>query len=125
MPPSKQERFEQFLRRVAESPSASSHDEALRILSEALNAVEDEMTDIPYQPDRWQTDGRMYPPQEDHARRLEERGDVTRYRSRGHNTYIRDNGAIEIQDIHGATLFEKAGADGRGVELHKSERESE
>jgi hypothetical protein len=125
MLPSKQERFEEFLRRFEQSPNASSHDEALRLLSETLNAVEDEMTDIPYQPDRWQTDGRMYPPQEDNARRLEERGDVTRYRSRGHNTYIRENGAIEIQDINGATLFEKPGADGRGVELHKSEREGE
>jgi hypothetical protein len=123
MPPSKQERFEEFLRRLGQSPTASSHDEALTLLSETLNAVEDEMSDIPHQPDRWQTDGRMYPPQEDNARGLEERSDVTRYRSKGHNTYIRDNGAIEIQDINGATLFEKPGLDGRGVELQTPDRD--
>jgi len=123
MPPGKHERFQEFLTRLEQSPNASSRDEALTLLSETLNAVEDELADIPYQQDCWQTDGRMYPPQEDNARGLEERSDVTRYRSKQHNTYIRDNGAIEIQDINGATLFEKPGVDGRGVELETLDRD--
>jgi hypothetical protein len=43
---------------------------------------------------------------------------VTRYRSIKHNTYIGDNGALEIRPIpeeNDAALFSKAGADGRGV----------
>lgn len=40
---------------------------------------------------------------------------VTRYRSLGHNTYIAENGAIEIAAVGGDVLLTKAGADGRYV----------
>jgi hypothetical protein len=86
-------------------------------LSDTLNQVEDECTDVPFQPERWQTDGRMYPPEDDNARAVDGRSDVIRYRHRAHNTFIRDNGAIEIQDIDGKVLFEKRGLDGRSVDL--------
>jgi hypothetical protein len=82
-----------------------------------LNEVEDELTDIPYAPENWQTDGRMYPPREDSAREVPGIDDLIRYRNRGHNTYIRDDGAIEIRDMNGTVVFAKAGADGEGVEL--------
>jgi hypothetical protein len=114
---SKSDRFEEFLRRMDQAPSASSHDEAFKLLNDTLNQVEDELTDIPFQPDMWQTDGRMYPPQEDNARAVEDRGDVIRYRHKAHNTFIRDNGAIEIRDANEKLLFEKAGADGRKVDF--------
>lgn len=100
-----------------QAPSANSHDEAFKLLNDTLNQVEDELTDIPFQPDMWQTDGRMYPPQEDNAREVEDRGDVIRYRHKAHNTFIRDNGAIEIRDANEKLLFEKAGADGRKVDF--------
>jgi hypothetical protein len=45
------------------------------------------------------------------------RDDLVRYRSRGHNTYIRDNGAIEVRELAGNILFQKSGADGALVEL--------
>ncbi|MFM8262017.1 MAG: hypothetical protein ACKN9S_07030 [Pirellula sp.] len=111
------ERFREFLRRLEQSPPASSHDEAFKLLSKILNDVEGEFTDIPFQPNRWQTDGRLYPPEDDNARVVDSRDDLIRYRHRSHNTFIRDNGAIEIQDMDGSVLFEKRGLDGRGVDL--------
>ncbi|MFM7843042.1 MAG: hypothetical protein ACKPEY_02270 [Planctomycetota bacterium] len=86
-------------------------------MSDTLNQVEDEFTNIPFQPERWQTDGRMYPSEVDNAREVEGRGDLIRYRPKAHNTFIRDNGAIEIQDVDGKVLFEKCGSDGRRVDL--------
>lgn len=96
---SKSERFEEFLKRLQDAPAASSHDEAFTLLNETLNKVEDELSGVPFQPDSWQTDGRMYPPGRDHVRSVDNRADLIRYRNRGHNTFIRDNGAIEIQDV--------------------------
>lgn len=57
----KQERLAEFLRRLMAAPAASSFDEAYRQLCDILNAVEDELTSIPFDPANWQTDGRMYP----------------------------------------------------------------
>lgn len=114
---SKLDRFREFLRRLKQAPCVGSHDEAFDLLCRTLNDVEDELTDIPFQPENWQSDGRMYPPEEDNAREVSGRHDVTRYRHKGHSTFIRDNGAIEIQEVSGTVLFEKPGADGHGVEL--------
>jgi hypothetical protein len=45
------------------------------------------------------------------------RPDVTRFRSRGHNTFIRSNGSFEIRTLEEDVEFAKLGADGQGVEL--------
>jgi hypothetical protein len=37
----------------------SGFDQAYRQLCDILNAVEDEMTSIPFDPDMWMTDGRI------------------------------------------------------------------
>jgi hypothetical protein len=111
----KAERLREFLRRLGAAPASSSADEAFRQVCDILNAVEDEMTTIPHDPSRWMTDGRMYPPQADNARAVPGRPDVTRYRSRGHNTLIGDNGAIEIRSIAGSLILFKPGADGRVI----------
>ncbi len=114
---SKAERFQEFLNRLEKSTPASSHNDAFKLLSDTLNQVEDEFTNIPFQPEHWQTDGRMYPPEDDNAREVEGKSDLLRYRHKAHNTFIRNNGAIEIQDVDGKVLFEKCGSDGRGVDL--------
>jgi len=98
------------------APAANSFDEAFRLLCETLDTVEDELTSIPSCPKNWQTDGRLYPPQLDNRRPVPGYDQVTRLRNRGHNTYVAENGAIEIQDASsGKVVFRKNGACGRGV----------
>ena len=109
----KPERFAEFLRRLATAPTASDFDEGYRQLGDILNAVEDELTSIAFDPDNWQTDGRMYPPQMDSLRSVPGRPDVKRFRSKQHSTLIGDNGAIEIRDGHDGSIFTKPGADGQ------------
>lgn len=109
------ERFEEFLRRLCNTPCASSFDEAYAQLCDILTAVEDEMTSIPCDPSKWQTDGRMYPPQMDSMKPVPGRPDMRRFRSKQHNTLIGDNGAIEIKTLSGDLVLFKPGADGRAM----------
>lgn len=106
-----------FLRRLEKAPPAGNLEQALKLVSETLNAVESELTDIPFNSAAWQTDGRMYPPEEDSARDVPGRDDVVRYRSKAHNIYIRANGALEIRDTQHRLCFAKKGADGNWVDL--------
>lgn len=80
-------RFQEFLERLRKAPSAETGDEAKRLIDETLNKVEDDLTDIPFNPDHWRTDGRMYPVQEDNA------------------------SDVDGQEV----VLEKPGADGKGV----------
>jgi hypothetical protein len=50
-------------------------------------------------------------------REIPDRAAVKRFRSRRHNTFIGENGAIEIQLVNPANevVFAKPGADGRKV----------
>ena len=112
----KGERVREFLRRLAAAPAASDHDEAMGQVADILNAVEDEMTSIPYDPGFPLNDGRMYPPQPDSKRAVPGRADVTRYRSKAHSTLIGDHGAIQVVDHgSGAVVLDKPGADGRTI----------
>jgi hypothetical protein len=112
----KPERFAELLRRLGSAPAADTFDEAYEQLCIILNEVEDGMTSIPFQPELWQTDGRMYPPQADSIREVEGHSKVKRFRSRRHNTYIGENGAIEISSApEGEVIFSKPGVDGKGV----------
>jgi hypothetical protein len=81
-----------------------------------LDAVEDDLSGIPNNPESWKTDGRLYPPQPDNRFPVPGHSEVTRLRTRGHNVFIATNGAIEIQEARtGTVVFSKAGFDGRGV----------
>jgi hypothetical protein len=111
----KQERLAEFFRRLEDANPAHSADEALQLIASTLNAVEDELTNIPADPERWMTDGRMYPPQPDSRREVVGHPAVSRYRSRRHNTFVAGNGAVEIRDLDDRVLFRKAGADGTHV----------
>jgi hypothetical protein len=113
--PSKPERLVEFYRRLRLAPAARTFEEAYELICSTLNAVEDELTDIPYDPDRWQEDGRLYPPFDDHARAVPGNPRLRRFRSLAHNTYIGDNGAFEIRSLVGEVELDKPGADGKGV----------
>ncbi|WP_147470069.1 hypothetical protein [Corallococcus sp. AB049A] len=112
--PSKGERVKEFLRRLRMAPPVANEQEAIAQLSEVLNAVENELTSIPYDPSSWRTDGRMYPPQADNRRQVHE--GLARYRNRKHSTFIGENGAIQIRDSDtGTILLSKPGTDGKEV----------
>jgi len=114
--PNKHERFQEFLRRLAAAPPADAFASAFQLLSDTLNAVEDEWSGIPFHIDHWETDGRMYPPQEDNLRDVPGHAGVKRFRSIGHNTFIAPQGAIEIREVTSDVIvFQKHGADGQGV----------
>jgi hypothetical protein len=113
--PSKAERFAEFLRRLGSASPVSNFDEAYSQVCDVLNAVEDNLTQTPFNPSRWMEDGRLYPPQMDNMRDLPGRPKVKQFRNRRHLTLIGRNGAIEIQDLAGRTIFAKTGADGQGI----------
>jgi hypothetical protein len=109
-------RLRVFLDRLAEALPAADAAAAKQLVDDTLNAVENELTDIPCDPSQWRTDGRMYPAQEDSASDVEGFPGVTSYRSRKHETLVRDNGAIEIRDAHSLeVMLSKPGRDGKGV----------
>ena len=97
------------------SPAASSFDEAYQLVAETLNSVEDELTLIPFDLDNWRNDGRLYPPLPDSVRTVPSNPKVKRLRNLAHNTYIAENGAIEIQNISAVVEFSKPGKDAKGV----------
>lgn len=112
---SKAERLAIFMERFAHSAASASADEAYALVAATLNQVEDELSGVPFDPDNWKTDGRLYPPQEDNKHLVLGHPLVTRYRSVAHNMFIGSNGAVEIQTLRGDVLLQKAGADGRHV----------
>jgi hypothetical protein len=117
MDATKNERFEEFLKRLEAAPPAASAAEAMALLSSTLNAVEDEMTSIPYNPALPTDDGRMYPPQEDNAHTEGEFPGVVRYRNARHNTRIDRDGGIRIDEVRGRCVLTESGRLGQEVVL--------
>lgn len=123
MPPSKAQRLEAFLLRLSEAPAARSYEEARQQVEAILNAVEDELTDIPFNRDAPQSDGRMYPPLDDNEMKSGHSA-VRRFRTRAHNLLYGANGAIRIQSVPpppkswtvGVVIFDKPGLDGRRIQ---------
>ena len=113
---SKEERLTEFLRRLERAPAAKTFEEAYSQICNILNEVEDELTAIPNNPENWLTDGRLYPPQLDNVRKVPNKDALKRFRSVGHNTFIGENGSIEIEVVETKkVIFDKAGEDGRKV----------
>lgn len=115
--PSKAERLAEFFRRLGQAGAASTWDEGYRLLCRTLDQVEDELSGLPNEPERWMTLARLFPPRWDRMSSLEEY-DIKRFDNLRHITYIAANGAIEIRSkrrskgaiqVHSS----KAGSDGR------------
>ena len=111
----KRERLKELFRRLGDAPEAGSSQEALDQLANVLNGVEDELTDIPFSPERWRSDGRIYPPQEDSVSEVPGHPHVKRYRTVAHYVYIGANGSTEIVALDGTLEFRKVGTDERDV----------
>jgi hypothetical protein len=92
----KRERLDEFFRRLGQAPEAAGFEEAMMQIHNILTAVEDELTQIPNNPPQWASDGRLYPPQQDSMRPVPRHDLVRRFRSLGHNTFIGENGSIEV-----------------------------
>jgi len=114
---SKAARLTEFFHRLQNAPPCGSADEAMLQLCELLTAVEDEFSGVPNQPDNHIADGRMYPPQADAARPVEARPELTRYRSRAHNTYVSEDGGILVTTTTNQVLFSKPGSSGAEINL--------
>ncbi|MGL4550743.1 MAG: hypothetical protein ACRC33_06110 [Gemmataceae bacterium] len=110
------ERLTLFYESLNAAPPAASHDEAFDLLGRLLDQIEDAHSGVPADPEAALTgpsDGRMYPPHSHYRRPVRE--GLVRYRTKGHNVYIADNGAIQIRTLSGQIDVSRAGADGEGV----------
>jgi len=125
----KRERLRVFLERLRNAPPASTTGEATALVNEMLDGVEDEMTDIPFDPDAAQqltTDGRMYGPHESFASDWKGRPDLTRYAHARHDTLIGASGAILIRIRRPPRiLLSKPGADGLEIDLDEPDKGGE
>ena len=110
---SRAKRFQIFLERLEAAPPASSDDEAFALLAKILNAVEDKFSGVPYRPENWQSDKRLYPPREDRRVRCPERPSLRKYRSVAHFSFFGTNGSIRIEAFEGEIVIDKPGRDGR------------
>lgn len=109
-------RLQEFFARLGRYRPFTSFEEAYERLVSTLEAVEDELTGIPNNPQNWKTDGRLYPPQRDNWFEVPGHSGITRMRTKAHNVFIASNGAIEIRMIKtDQVVFSKAGSDGRKV----------
>jgi hypothetical protein len=114
--PPRDVRLAEFFRRLGRRGPFSSLDEAYLALVSVLEEVEDELTGVENEPTRWKFDGRLYPPQHDNWSRDPNHPHVTRMRTRGHNVFIADNGAIEVWEVlTGVVQFSMPGSDGMEV----------
>lgn len=75
--------------------------------------LEDEFSGVPFRPENWRTDGRMYPPQEDSRMKCPEHPSLRKYRNKGHYNFIGSNGSIRIETLNAEILLDKPGQDGR------------
>jgi hypothetical protein len=111
----KSERLQEIYRQLARAPAAGTFTEMREQLAHIINAVEDQLSGMPYNPANWRTDGRIYPVQEDKVFDVAKHPRVTLLRARKNLVYIGDNGSIEIQDASGCVTIHKPGSDGLGV----------
>ena len=113
---SQAERVAEFYRRIQTEPAPATRFARRSQLARLLKEVEDDMSAIPYDPEERGDDGRMYPPRDDSERDVANSPRVKRYRTKGHNVFIGDNGAVEILIVGtGEQQFALPGSDGKGI----------
>src|SRR5207244_313587 len=99
--------LQEFYRRLAAAPRATSAEEALEQASRILEEVEDDLSGIPKQtppPLPGMTDGRMYPPQPDLTVHQSDGRIIAR--TRGHVIEIEADGGLAIRNLKaGQTEF--------------------
>lgn len=106
----KGERLAIFYERLREHPPVADEVEAREILAKLLEQVEDEFSGVLREPE---SDARMYPPWDDNRTVISKSPRIVHFRSRGHRTYFRGDGAILIIDMKTKVeVFQKLGKDG-------------
>lgn len=112
----KKERLFIFFERLMQEKAAQNHDQAFKLIEDVLNRTEDEFTTIPFNPEAWMYDGRIYPPQPD-SEISSSRPEIRRYRAKGHYVVMGNNGAIKIFGYKDKAVYlDKPGQDGRKVD---------
>lgn len=97
---------------VREMPTPHSGDTAKVFVDTVLNTIEDEFSGVPYNPQTFEDDGRLYPAQED-FRQKSPVPNVAVYFHKAHASYFGDNGSIRISRRRPPqVLIERAGCDG-------------
>ncbi len=105
---SKAERLAEVLQRLSQATPPTSAEGARATLELVLAQVEDEFCEHP--------EDRMGPPLDDNKRSVSGWPDVARYRNKGHNTFIRANGAIRIEELPDNTVvLDLPGSNGKKV----------
>jgi hypothetical protein len=111
----KRYRLQEIYRRLTQVPAAGTFDEMRAQLADVINAVEDQLTGIPYDPANWRNDERIYPVYDDNVFDVAGHPRVTLLRAKKNLVYIGDNGSAEIRNASGDVAFRKPGRDGLGV----------
>lgn len=104
------ERLAIFYQRLAQSPPCETAGEALALVVATLEAVEDEFSGVPKNPNPGlKFDGRMYPPQSDHIKPQSDGSQIAQ--TKGHIVRLGADGSISIRErTSGQEQFTKQGA---------------
>jgi hypothetical protein len=107
-------RFALFLAELEKAPAAHDQASARALLGDIMNRIEEAHSGVPYDPEKWMTDGRMYPPHDDFEQPCPLAGAVL-FHSLGHAILFASNGAIRIEGRRrpnkGRIALDKPGAD--------------
>jgi hypothetical protein len=110
------QRFALFLAAMEEAPAARDLASARALLEDMLNRIENAHSGVPFDPEKWKTDGRMYPPLDDEER-ISPIPDTSLFISRKHRIWIGANGAVRIErrlpPNPGFVELDKPGGDGK------------
>ena len=125
---SRSERRSVFFAVIADAPVSATMQQAKCLLDTALNVIEEQFSGVPYAPQNWRSDGRMYPAGEDFRRKMPT-DLVACYFHRQHESQFGANGSFRILERHPVNpkvLMDRPGRDGLfiGDLLEKNSQQS-